>query len=68
VGGSQGGSQGESQGGRGRVVKYYILLGPMYRKYVGKWRLLKSNRIICPGIAVNSQFLPGKSKFLRNLP
>ena len=32
----------------------------MYRKYVRKWQLLKRNRIICPEIAVNSQFLPGK--------
>src|SRR6218665_818121 len=36
----------------------------MYRKYVRKWRLLKRNRIICPEVAVNEQFLPGKSNFI----
>ena len=38
----------------------------LYRKYVRKWVLLKRNRIICPEVAVNDQFLPGKSKFLGN--
>ena len=37
----------------------------MYRKYVRKWRLLKRNRIICPEVAVNEQFLPGKSNFFK---
>jgi len=40
----------------------------MYRKYVRKWWLLKRNRIICPEIAVNSQFSPGKSKSFVKLP
>jgi len=50
----------------------------VYRKYVRKWWLLKRNRIICPKVAVNKQFLPGnrnfskiclkKSKFFKNLP
>ena len=37
----------------------------MYRKYVRKWWLLKRHRIICPEVhvAVNEQFLNGKSKF-----
>ena len=43
----------------GREILYLI----MYRKYVRKWLLLKINRIICPDVAVNEQFLPGKSKF-----
>jgi len=29
---------------------------------------LKRNRIICPEVAVNDQFLPGKSKFIVKLP
>src|SRR6218665_1218011 len=36
----------------------------MYREYVRKWSLFKRNRIICPEVAVNGQFLPGKSKFV----
>src|SRR6218665_667425 len=40
----------------------------MYREYVRKWWLLKTNRIICPEVAVNGQFLPGKLKFLLKLP
>jgi len=35
----------------------------MYRKYVRKEWLLKRNRIICPEVAINEQFLPGKSIF-----
>ena len=64
------GGRGGSQGGswrRGRVVKYILYL-IMNRKYVRKWWLLQRNRIICPEIAVNSQFLPGKSIFFGNLP
>src|SRR6218665_3227547 len=38
----------------------------MYRNYVQKWRLLKRNRIICPEIAVNGQFLTGKLNFFLN--
>ena len=38
----------------------------MYRKYVRKWWLLKRNRIICPEVAVNGQFLPGKSNNFLN--
>jgi len=34
-----------------------------YRKYVPKWWRLNRNRIICPDVAVNGQFLPGKSDF-----
>ena len=44
----------------GRKILLYLT---MYRKYFRKWWLLKRNRIIWPEIAVNSQFLPGKSKF-----
>ena len=40
----------------------------MHRKYVRKWWLLKRNRIICPEVAVNGQFLPGKSTLLVKLP
>ena len=29
---------------------------------------MKRNRIICPRLAVNGQFLPGKSKFFMKLP
>ena len=29
------------------------------------WRFLKRNRIICPEVAVNGQFLPGKSNFFK---
>src|SRR6218665_2536245 len=49
----------------GRKLLLYLI---MYRKYVRKWRLLKRNRIICSEIAVNSQFLPGKSEFFVKLP
>ena len=48
----------------GGKILYFIV----YRKYVRKWGLLKRNRIICPEIEVNSQFVPGKSKFFENLP
>ena len=50
-------------GGHGRVVKYYYILlcTFLYRKFVRKWRLLKRNRIICPEVTVNKQFLPGKN-------
>ena len=66
VGGSQGGRRGVAGGSwTGRKILLYVM---MYRKYVRKWLLLKKNRIICPEIAVNSQFLPGKSIFFRNLP
>ena len=68
-----GGRRGESR--TGRKILFYLI---MYRKYVRKWWLLKRNRIIWPEIAVNSQFLPGttkfslkspkKSKFFENLP
>jgi len=44
----------------GRKILYLV----MYRKVV----TLKRNRITCPEIAVNSQFLPGKLKFFWNLP
>ena len=59
VGGVAGGSW------TGRKILLYLI---MHRKYVRKWWLLKINRIICPEIAVNSQFLPGKSIFFGNLP
>jgi len=49
----------------GWVVKYYYNL-IMYRKYVRKWWLLKRNRKMCPEVAVNGQFLPGKSKLFLN--
>src|SRR6218665_2983512 len=51
--------------GRGRVVKYYYILSCIASMFES---FKKSNRIICPGIAVNSQYLPGKSKFLGKLP
>ena len=44
----------------GHEILSYLI---MYRKYVRKWCLLKGNIIICPEVAVNDQFLPGKSKF-----
>jgi len=47
----------------GREILLYLI---MYRKYVRKWRLLKRNRIICPEVAVNEQFLPGKSNGFLN--
>ena len=37
----------------------------MYRKYVRKCWLLKRNRIICPEVAVNEQFLLGKSNLFK---
>ena len=54
------------QGGREILYMYLI----MHRKYVRKWWLLKRNRIIliCPEVAVNGQFLSGKSKFYLKLP
>ena len=49
--------------GEGSWTGREILLYPiMYRKYVRKWWLLKRNRIICPEVAVNGQFVHGKSK------
>jgi len=41
----------------GREKLLYLI---MYRKNVRKWLLLKRNRIICPVVALNEQFLPGK--------
>src|SRR6218665_2366272 len=38
----------------------------MYRKYDRKWLLLKRNRIICPEVAVNGQFVE-KSNFFNCL-
>ena len=46
----------------GREIVLYLI---MYRKHVRKWRLLKRNRIICPEVAVNEQFLPGKTNFFK---
>jgi len=54
----QGGRGGRRGSWTGRKILYLI----MYRKYVRKWWLWKRNRIICLEIAVNSQFLPEKSK------
>ena len=68
------GEGGPAHVGRGRgqkrnffvdVINGWPLI--MYRKYVRKWWLLKRNRIICLEIAVNSQFLAGKSKFVMKL-
>jgi len=42
---------------RGREILLYLI---MYRKYVRK-----RNKIISPEVAVNEQFLPGKSNFLK---
>ncbi len=44
------------------IISYYVL------KYVRKWCLLKRNKIICPEVAINGQFLPGKSNFFVKLP
>ena len=38
----------------------------MYRKHIWKWWLLKRNRKNCPEVAVNEQFLHGKSKLFLN--
>src|SRR6218665_2240362 len=38
----------------GREILLYLI---MYRKYFRKWLLLKRNRIICPEVAVNGEFL-----------
>jgi len=46
----------------GREILLCLL---MYRKYVRKWGLFKRNRIICPEVAVNEQFLFGKSIFFK---
>ena len=71
VGGRRGGSQGSREGRE--ILLYHI----MYRNYARKWWLLKRYRIISPEVAVNEQFLPGKSiffklpeksKFFENLP
>ena len=45
-------------GRRGSWTGHKILYLIMHRKYVRKWLLLKRNRMICPEIAVSSQFLP----------
>ena len=69
--GLQGGSREWGRGGstdRGRVIKYYYILSCTCRKYVWKWWLSRRNRIIYPEIAVDSQYLPGKSKFFLKLP
>jgi len=55
------GSRPPDFGQRGREILYLI----MHRKYVRKWRLLRRNRIICLEVAVNGQFLPGKSIFFK---
>src|SRR6218665_736199 len=57
------GGRGGGAGGSwtGREILLYVI---MYRKYVRKWFLLKRNRIIWPEVAVNGNFLPGKSIFL----
>src|SRR6218665_3250513 len=47
----------------GREILLYLI---MYRNYVRQWWLLKRNRIIWPEVAVNEQFLPGKSIFFKN--
>ena len=57
-----GGSLGRTWTGREKLL--YLI---MYKKNVRKWSLLKKNRIICPAVAVNEQFLPGKSKFFGKL-
>ena len=46
----------------GGVKYYYILLCAVSRR---KWWLLKRNIIICSEVAVNEQFVPGKSKFFK---
>jgi len=60
------GSQGRCRVGSwtGRKILLYLI---MYRKSFRKSWLFNRNRIICPGVAANGQFLPGKSIFL-NLP
>ena len=49
----------------GRKILLYLI---MYRKYVRNWWLLKRNRIICPEIAVNSQFMPRNQNVFVKLP
>src|SRR6218665_506276 len=59
--GSHGGLQGGSlESWTGREILLYLI---MYRKYVRKWLLLRRNRIICPGVAVNGQFFALKIEF-----
>jgi len=60
--------EGSGVAGRSWTGHEILLYLFMYRKYVRKWCLLKRNRIIFPEIAVNGQFLPGKSKFFVKLP
>src|SRR6218665_2387193 len=50
----------ESWTGREILDLLYVI---MYRKYVQKRCLLKRNRIICPEVAVNEEFLHGKLNF-----
>ena len=55
------------QGGRGRVIKYQYILsctGSMFES----GDFWERNRIICLEIAVNSQFLAGKSNYFVKLP
>ena len=65
--GEVGGRRGSLTGGK---ILLYLIMYTLYRKYmyVRKWWLLKRNRIICPEIAVNDQFLPGKFNFFVKLP
>ena len=53
--GVAGGRRGVVDGSWNIIISYI-----MYWKYVRKWWLLKRYRIICPEVAVNEQFLPGK--------
>src|SRR6218665_240938 len=54
------GSQGVVGSWTGREILLYLFMPRKYM-YVQKWLLLKRNRIICPEVAINGQFLPGKS-------
>src|SRR6218665_1543712 len=50
----------------GREILFYLI---KYRKYMyiySKVVTLKRNRKICPEVAINEQFLPGKSKLFLN--
>ena len=55
------------QGGRigSREILLYLI---MYRRFIRNWLLFKRNRVICPEVAVNGQFLPGKSNIFVKLP
>src|SRR6218665_1720782 len=57
-------SSGGLQGGCGRVVKYYYILSCTESMFESG-DFLKRIRIICPKVAVNGQFLPGQSTFLK---